>query len=173
MESFKIIIAGDAGTGKTSYVARLLGKDFTQRYDPTFGVDVHPVSFTSSDPTCPTICFNVWDTAGQERFSDNAEAYYKGASAAFLFLDVTSVQSLENIKIWRDKISKVNKTIPFVICANKVDIKRQSVKPEDIAQLGLPFYEISVKSGENVVFPFQHVASGLNRRSIVLSSPFA
>lgn len=60
---FKLILVGDGGVGKTTFVKRHLTGEFEKKYVATLGVEVHPLLFhTNRGP----IKFNVWDTAGQE-----------------------------------------------------------------------------------------------------------
>jgi len=60
---FKLILVGDGGVGKTTFVKRHLTGEFEKKYVATLGVEVHPLVFhTNRGP----IKFNVWDTAGQE-----------------------------------------------------------------------------------------------------------
>lgn len=63
MPEFKLILVGDGGVGKTTFVKRHLTGEFEKKYVATLGVEVHPLVFhTNRGP----IKFNVWDTAGQE-----------------------------------------------------------------------------------------------------------
>ena len=58
-----MILVGDGGVGKTTFVKRHLTGEFEKKYVATLGVEVHPLNFhTNRGP----IKFNVWDTAGQE-----------------------------------------------------------------------------------------------------------
>jgi GTPase SAR1 family protein len=60
---FKLILVGDGGVGKTTFVKRHLTGEFEKKYVATLGVEVHPLQFhTNRGP----IKFNVWDTAGHE-----------------------------------------------------------------------------------------------------------
>lgn len=71
--TFKCVLVGDGGTGKTTFVKRHLTGEFEKKYVATLGVEVHPLVFhTNRGP----IRFNVWDTAGQEKFGGLRDGYY-------------------------------------------------------------------------------------------------
>lgn len=41
-----------------------------------------------------TVKFDIWDTAGQERYHSLAPMYYRGAAAAIVVYDITSMVSI-------------------------------------------------------------------------------
>ena len=42
---FKLVLVGDGGVGKTTFVKRHLTGEFEKKYIATLGVEVHPMSF--------------------------------------------------------------------------------------------------------------------------------
>lgn len=83
---FKLIMVGDGGVGKTTYVKRHLTGEFEKKYIgkkskilyftinfiATQGVEVSSITFfTNHGP----IKFNIWDTAGQEKLGGLREGY--------------------------------------------------------------------------------------------------
>lgn len=86
---FKLILVGDGGVGKTTFVKRHLTGEFEKKYVATLGVEVHPLLFhTNRGP----IKFNVWDTAGQEvRGLDFFPSSFPIVSRSFLTQLVTCV----------------------------------------------------------------------------------
>ena len=44
-----------------------------------------------------TVKFEIWDTAGQERYHSLAPMYYRGAQAAIVVYDITSMVSLREV----------------------------------------------------------------------------
>ncbi|RZC91991.1 hypothetical protein C5167_027880, partial [Papaver somniferum] len=69
---FKLLIAGDGGTGKTTFVKRHLTGEFEKNYEPTIGVEVHPLDFTTKNGV---IRFYCWDIAGQEKSGGLRDGY--------------------------------------------------------------------------------------------------
>lgn len=97
---FKLVLVGDGGTGKTTFVKHHLTGEF-EKYVATLGVEVHPFIFhTNRGP----IKFNVWDTASQEKFRGLRNGYYIQAQCAIMF-DVTSRVTYKNVpNLHRDLI---------------------------------------------------------------------
>ncbi|RWW17504.1 hypothetical protein BHE74_00058500 [Ensete ventricosum] len=60
------------GIGKTTFVKRHLTGEFEKKYEPTIGVEVHPLDFFTN---CGKIRFYCWDTAGQEKFGGLRDGY--------------------------------------------------------------------------------------------------
>jgi GTP-binding nuclear protein Ran len=42
---FKLVLVGDGGVGKTTFVKRHLTGEFEKKYIATLGVEVHPMPF--------------------------------------------------------------------------------------------------------------------------------
>ena len=54
--SFKLVIIGDGGVGKTTFVKRHITGEYEKRYIATIGAEVHPLAFATSRGE---VCFNV------------------------------------------------------------------------------------------------------------------
>lgn len=160
--TFKCILLGDGGVGKTTYVKRHISGEFEKKYVPTLGVDVRPLKFnTNYGP----ICFNVWDTAGQEKFGGLRDGYYIQGQCAILMFDVTNRTSYKNVQNWHRDLVRVCENIPIVLVGNKVDIKDRRVKAKNITfhrKKTLPYYDISAKSNYNFEKPFLWLARKLS-----------
>lgn len=158
---FKIVVVGNGGVGKTTWIHRHLTGEFQTRYNATIGVDIHPLSFHTN---YGVVTFDCWDTAGQERHGILATGYYMQARGAVLMFDVTQKASYSRIGDWHSALSRVTPNIPTVLCGNKVDIAGRKVRASDITyhnEHNLPYYDISAKSNYNFEKPFLWLARQL------------
>eukprot|EP01100_Stratorugosa_tubuloviscum_P005351 TRINITY_DN239_c1_g1_i1.p1 TRINITY_DN239_c1_g1~~TRINITY_DN239_c1_g1_i1.p1 ORF type:complete len:214 (+),score=91.54 TRINITY_DN239_c1_g1_i1:166-807(+) len=158
---FKLVLVGDGGTGKTTFVKRHLTGEFERKYIATIGVEVHPLGFHTN---FGRICFNVWDTAGQERFGGLRDGYYIQGNCAVIMFDVTSRITYKNVPNWHRDLVRVCENIPIVLVGNKVDIKDRKVKAKQITfhrKKNLQYYDISAKSNYNFEKPFLWLARRL------------
>merc|ERR1711934_1211760 len=155
MPSFKLVLVGDGGTGKTTFVKRHLTGEFEKKYVATLGVEVHAMPF---DTNRGRLIFNVWDTAGQEKFGGLRDGYYIQGQCAIIMFDVTSRVTYKNVPNWHRDLTRVCENIPIVLCGNKVDVKDRKVKPKHILfhrkKPNIQYYDISAKSNYNFEKPF-------------------
>eukprot|EP01083_Nonionella_stella_P000330 952_1 len=152
---FKLVLVGDGGVGKTTFVKRHKSGEFEKKYVATLGVEVHPLTFFTS---LGAIIFNCWDTAGQEKFGGLRDGYYVGGKAAIIMFDVTSRITYKSVSVWHRDLTRVCENIPIVLCGNKVDVKDRKVKPKHIVfhrkKPNIQYYDISAKSNYNFEKPF-------------------
>merc|ERR1712042_398166 len=161
MPTFKSVLVGDGGVGKTTFVKRHLTGEFEKKYVATLGVEVHPLVFHTNRGA---IRFNVWDTAGQEKFGGLRDGYYIQGQCAIIMFDVTSRVTYKNVPNWHRDLIRVCEGIPIVLCGNKVDVKERKVKAKTITfhrKKNLQYYDISAKSNYNFEKPFLWLARKL------------
>ncbi|KAI5300526.1 Zn finger-containing GTPase- Activating Protein for ARF [Ascosphaera pollenicola] len=159
--TFKLVLVGDGGTGKTTFVKRHLTGEFEKKYIATLGVEVHPLKFTTN---LGVIQFDVWDTAGQEKFGGLRDGYYINGQCGIIMFDVTSRITYKNVPNWHRDLVRVCENIPIVLCGNKVDVKERKVKAKAITfhrKKNLQYYDISAKSNYNFEKPFLWLARKL------------
>ncbi|XP_012934807.2 ras and EF-hand domain-containing protein [Aplysia californica] len=156
---YKIVLAGDAAVGKSSFIVRLCKGKFVPNLSSTLGVDFQTKMLdVDAQPTA----LQLWDTAGQERFRSVARTYFRRADGVLLLYDVTYERSFLNIREWVDSIEEgAQKKIPFMLVGNKTDAReelesqgRRVVKYEDGVRLSREldalFIETSAKDGSNI-----------------------
>ncbi|PON58633.1 Small GTP-binding domain containing protein [Parasponia andersonii] len=79
------------GTGKTSLVLRFVKGQFLDYQESTIGAAFFTQVLSLNEAT---IKFDIWDTAGQERYHSLAPMYYRGAAAAVVVYDITSMVTI-------------------------------------------------------------------------------
>lgn len=158
----KLVLLGDSGVGKSCLVLRYVRGQF----DPTSKVTVgaafmsHSVHLQSG----ATVKFEIWDTAGQERYQSLAPLYYRGAAAAVVVYDITSLESFQKAKHWVAELQKnTNANIVIVLVGNKSDlVEQRTVAKEDgqefAEQNSMLFVETSAKTAACVSHIFEMIA---------------
>ena len=160
---FKVVLLGDGGVGKTSYVKRLKYGEFGNGYLPTMGVEIHPLEVKTN---VGTYTLNLWDCAGQEKFSGLKNGYYVGANGAIIMFDVTSRISFNNAKKWYDELRGKCPNIQVILCGNKVDSynRRVSALSSEVSSESFTntlYFDLSVKSAYNFDKPIEQLLQNL------------
>ncbi|XP_071689312.1 ras-related protein Rab5-like [Rutidosis leptorrhynchoides] len=114
------VLLGDMGTGKTSMVLRFVKGQFYDHQESTIGAAFF-TQVVSIHKT--TVKFDIWDTAGQERYHSLASMYYRGAAAAVVVYNITSMVSFQRAKKWVEELQRQsNPHLVMVLVANKADL---------------------------------------------------
>ena len=103
--TYKIIVIGDSGVGKSNFIHRFFGKVYKPNSISTIGVELfsktYEAMYTKGNKSCCDIIrVNVWDTAGQERYKSVASSYYKGSKGVLILYDTTKYDTFENVDNW-------------------------------------------------------------------------
>lgn len=162
--TFKILLLGNTGVGKTSLLLQYTENKFLNSLLGTIGIDFRKKTIKFYQKT---IQLYFWDTAGQEKFRSLTKNYYKDADGVLLVYDVTSQKSFDDLQFWLQESTNINekKNIPFVIIGNKTDLKNREVDTyigEDYAKKnGFKYIETSVKLNKNVEKCFEMIVSSI------------
>eukprot|EP01126_Amoeba_proteus_P007418 TRINITY_DN1266_c0_g2_i8.p1 TRINITY_DN1266_c0_g2~~TRINITY_DN1266_c0_g2_i8.p1 ORF type:complete len:135 (+),score=27.65 TRINITY_DN1266_c0_g2_i8:69-473(+) len=108
----KVVLLGSSGVGKTCLVVRYVQGTYTPDQQATVGASfwTKRLHFTEKQQQQQqTVNMQIWDTAGQERYKSITPMYYRGAQAAILVFDVTSLESFESAKTWIDELFRSTK----------------------------------------------------------------
>lgn len=159
----KMILVGDASTGKSSIMQAYIENTFNTDYHTTIGVE-YAGKMIEIDKK--KISLNIWDTSGQERFRAITAAYYRGADGIVFVYDVGDRESFNNIKdVWKKSIDKYSvDNYKAILIGNKVDTGRKRVvsteEGKELAEtLGVPFIEVSAKTRNNINSIFDKLIS--------------
>ncbi|MCI4381159.1 hypothetical protein PGIGA_G00248550 [Pangasianodon gigas] len=166
-KTYKIVLAGDAAVGKSSFLLRLCKNEFKGVTSTTLGVDFQMKTLVVDG--VPTV-LQLWDTAGQERFKSIAKSYFRRADGVLLLYDVTCEKSFLNVREWVDTIEDVSQyKIPIMLVGNKTDLRQQALQGgvkcistscgEKLARTySSLFCETSAKDGSNIIEAVLHLA---------------
>ena len=164
---FKLVIIGDASTGKSSLLRRYCENSFADRYVCTIGVDFQIKILKMHDQRI--VKLQIWDTAGQERFKVMTKSYYRSAKACLIVYDTTRRETFENVRVWAEQYSQSNPSSrqSVLILGNKKDlVDQRQVTTEEATRLaqevGCQFFEVSAKEGGDEINDiFFNLAEGL------------
>jgi len=147
--TFKIIVLGESGVGKTCLSFRFCAGKFPLHSESTIGLDFREKIVELDGER---LKLQLWDTAGQERFKRSiTHHYYRNVSAIVFVYDVTSVASLVALDSWLEEVKNhgVPDSAPRVLVGNKCDQGDQVVTTSTAQRWaddrGMPLFETSAK----------------------------
>ena len=133
LDSCKIVLVGESGTGKTCIIDRYIYDRFKPNQQSTASNYVCKIISLKNDKK---IRLDIWDTAGQEKFRSLNKFFYKDATIAIMVYDITQKSSFESIKeYWHNEIkSQVGDKIIFGLAGNKSDLYKTETVSENEAR---------------------------------------
>ena len=159
--TFKIIIFGDAGCGKTTLTQRFLTNLFVSDQTMTIGVDFEVKSLSVDEQK---VKLQIWDFGGEERFRFLLPTYVRGARGGLFLYDITNYSSIAHIDDWLSVIRKeirAEDIFPIIVVGGKADlVENREVSSADGIKIARSrnvngFIETSSKTGENVETTFE------------------
>lgn len=107
--TFKIVIIGESGTGKTALLQRFAEEKYEERYLATIGVDF---AVRTIEMQNKRLRMMIWDTCGSERYHTIALTYYRSASGILLVYETGNRESLDALEFWLEEAeSKTNSSM--------------------------------------------------------------
>jgi small GTP-binding protein len=173
-KTFKFIVIGSSGVGKTAILKRLVEDVFTTDSQSTIGVEFLA---TTIDVEGTQVKLQIWDTAGQERFRAIAKAYFRSAIGVILVFDLSERKSFDDLNQWLVDIHALCDPNAIVtLIGNKLDLADQrkvtSNEAESCAQLHqLSYIETTAVAGANIQEAFPRTAAAIIRKSLPVSGP--
>jgi small GTP-binding protein len=151
----KVIVLGDVSVGKTCLINALSKQAFADT--GTTG----QVSFTRIVHGGRQL--NVWDTPGNDKTLAMGAQYMRECDVALVCFDISSPESLQKLKDWKDVATQKGKpTLKFILVGTKSD-KRigNEDSPDFVSQEciddvvdsdwnGSKYYETSAKNGTGI-----------------------
>ncbi len=124
--TFKVIVAGAGGVGKTALVQRYCSGSFAEDHKMTIGA-AFSMKMVGLD-TGESVKMQLWDFAGEERFRFILNDYCKGASGALICYDITDYNTFAQVPEWLKIIRSAAGMIPTILVGNKYDLDSHEVE---------------------------------------------
>ena len=164
--SLKVVVNGDAESGKSSIIKRFVEDKFVKYLTPTVGFEISKKEIEISENT--KINYIIWDTGGLTcRIPPTKEKIYNLADAAIIAIDLTQENYYTSIKRWYDEIiESILYEIPIIIVGTKADLVKNiipiEIKLKAIAkEFGAQYFSLSAISRNNIKEVFVEIADNI------------
>ena len=173
----RVVTIGETSVGKTAIITQLVKRTFNPNEKSTVGA----MFFIYNEKVDNELIeMQIWDTAGQERFRSLGPIYYRGAEAAVVVFDYTSLTSFEKLQNWVSAFQDVAgaETIIFIV-GNKIDLKENIQVQEEVAENwakdnGFRFFSTSALTGHGIQETFHELAVAIkasSKKKTITTSP--
>ena len=159
--SFKVIVIGDSGVGKSSLTNNAVKNTFDEAYNATVGFEFFTFNVKMFNKV---IKLQIWDTCGQELYRSLITNFYRNSSLAIMVYSINSKETFENIEMWlRELRTHSNPDAKVFLIGNKVDLYDQrEVKEEE--------GEAFKRDNKIDIFMESSAKTGLNAQNIFLKA---
>ena len=168
--SFKMIVIGDAGVGKSCLTTKAAKGVFDDTYSATVGFEFLTFNVKLNDKV---IKLQIWDTCGQEIYRSLISSFYRNASLAMMVYSIDSKESFIHIETWLKEVKlQSNPDIKIFLIGNKADLEEQREVKLEQAKLYKNendihyFCETSAKNGLNAQEVFIEAAKLLYKEHL-------
>ena len=160
--SFKMIVIGDAGVGKSCLTAKASKGVFEESYSATVGFEFLVFNVKLNEKV---VKLQIWDTCGQEIYRSLISSFYRNASLAMMVYAIDNKESFNHIEAWLKEVKlQSNPDIKIFLIGNKSDLEEQRQVQLDEAKKfkeenGIHYFnEASAKCGINAKEVFVEAA---------------
>ena len=119
-KTYKVLVIGDASTGKTSLTHRYLTGIFVDSVRLTIGVDFFSKRIKRDNER---IKLQIWDFGGEERYRFLLPTYSKGANGAMILYDITRQRTIQTIPEYVKIVRESAGDIPILLVGSKIDLE--------------------------------------------------
>ncbi|XP_039966255.1 ras-like protein 2 [Bactrocera neohumeralis] len=174
VQTYKLVIVGGGGVGKSALTIQFIQSYFVTDYDPTIE-DSYTKQCVIDDIPAK---LDILDTAGQEEFSAMREQYMRSGEGFLLVFALNDHSSFDEIPKFQKQILRVKDRdeFPMLMVGNKCDLEQHRQVSLEEAQnvsrnLMIPYIECSAKARVNVDQAF-HELVRIVRKFQLAERPF-
>lgn len=139
MFTYKVVLVGDFGTGKTSLIRRFVDNSFSEDYISTIGVSISKKEIISKDKKSTIM---LWDIEGKTDFKPVFTHYLNGSKGFIIVADLTRKKTVDAISEHIEACEKTAPGMPICIALNKSDLSDLS----DLISVEVDYEEIKALS---------------------------
>ena len=132
---FVTAILGDPKVGKTSIINRMFEGTFSENYEKSTKFEVRDYFFQKGKKRIKIMIYLVSGERGDVLIRSQL---LKRIDCPIIVYDMSSRESIENIKVWLNEIESYAKPKKVIIVGNKNDLKREFTL-EDFEHLRSPY----------------------------------
>jgi small GTP-binding protein len=119
--TYKVIIIGDSGVGKSCLANRIISEKFNEEKSPTIGFEYFPFLVRYKDNI---LKLELWDTCGQEIYRSLIKSFYNNSSMAIIVYSIDNKNSFDSIPEWiRQCRNSCSPDIKLILIGNKKDLQ--------------------------------------------------
>lgn len=120
--TYKIIVIGNSGVGKTCLTYRIITGKFQEIECPTLGFEFFPFLVKYKDKI---IKLELWDTCGQEAYRSLIKSFYINSSMAIIVYSIDDKKTFDSIPEWiRQCRNNCSPTTKYILIGNKNDLEK-------------------------------------------------
>ena len=163
--SFKIIVIGDSGVGKSCLTTQAVRNNFEEFYTATIGFEFLTFNMKINNRV---LKLQIWDTCGQEVYKSLISNFYRNSSLALILYAINNIESFKHAENWlHDLKAQANPNVKVFLVGNKSDLEdERKVSKEEGERFKEEknldrFFETSAKTGENARYALLEAAKML------------
>ena len=156
----KIIVVGNSGTGKTSFVNKWIKGTFDENYKATI---VSEFSYKIFDYKDKSYKIQLWDLAGMDQNICITKIFSKDSHGCIVLSDINDKSTLDKSVKWKNTVDETARfldgtNIPSILIRNKIDLLENEENNDDEEQMKefceknkfLRCFKTSAKTGTNI-----------------------
>eukprot|EP01080_Neovahlkampfia_damariscottae_P011163 gene11163-3984_t len=162
-KTYKLVVLGECGVGKSALVIQFVTGKFVGNYDPTIE-DSYRKEVDFKKHSC---ILDILDTTDEMVFGGR---YLRTGQAFVIAFDITDRKSFEKVEYYQEELLKSvdSDEFPLVLVGNKIDVEeKRNVNFEEAKELSMrlkcPYIETSAKNNINVAEVFHELLTEINK----------
>ena len=151
--SFKVIVIGDSGVGKSCLTTQAVRNNFEEFYTATVGFEFLTFNMRINNNV---LKLQIWDTCGQEVYKSLITNFYRNSSLALIIYAINNMDSFKHAENWLNELkAQANPNVKVFLVGNKSDLENERVVSREDGEKFKEeknldkFIETSAKTGEN------------------------